>query len=40
MKIRNKNGLIHAAFSALDTPPGAFGSATLRSLDYSFSRTN
>src|ERR1700737_1721339 len=34
MKIRNKKGRIHAAFSALDIPPGPFGSATLRSLVY------
>jgi hypothetical protein len=34
MKIRNRNGLIHAAFSALDTPPEAFGSATLLFLVY------
>jgi len=37
MKIRNKNGLIHAAFSAFDTPPGPFGSTTLASLGYRFS---
>jgi hypothetical protein len=32
MKIRNKNGRIHAAFSAFDTPVGALGSTTLLSL--------
>jgi hypothetical protein len=32
MKIRNKNGRIQAAFSAFDTFPGPFGSATLLSL--------
>src|SRR6202158_1626931 len=31
MKIRNKKGRIHAAFSAFDTPPGPFAT-TLRSL--------
>src|SRR5260370_40841017 len=36
MKIRNKNGRIHGALSAFDTPPGPFGSATLRSLAFSF----
>src|SRR5258705_492222 len=36
MKIRNKNGRIHGAFSAFDTPPGPSGSATLRSLAFSF----
>src|ERR1700739_4440445 len=32
MKIRNRNGLIHAAFSALEMPLSPFGPATLRSL--------
>src|SRR5882724_5227017 len=32
MKIRNKNGRSHAAFSALDTPLGPFASATSLSL--------
>src|SRR6476646_986956 len=36
MKIRNRNGRIHGAFSAFDTPPGPFGSATLRSLVFRF----
>jgi len=40
MKIRNKNGRIHGALSAFDTPPGPFGSATLHSLAFSFSGTN
>src|ERR1700681_4608160 len=31
MKIRNKNGRIHAALSAFDTPVGALGSTTLLS---------
>src|SRR6266496_5353577 len=31
MKIRNRNGRTHAAFSALDTTFGAFNSATLLS---------
>ncbi|HEX9586892.1 MAG TPA: hypothetical protein VGA15_04015, partial [Bradyrhizobium sp.] len=33
-----KKGRIHAAFSALETLPGAFGSATLSSLAACFSR--
>src|SRR5882724_1704714 len=32
MKIRNRNGRSHAAFSALDTPLSRFSSATSRSL--------
>jgi hypothetical protein len=32
MKIRNKNGRIHTAFSALDTLPGFWASATFLSL--------
>src|SRR5258707_15683663 len=32
MKIRNRNGRSHAAFSALDTMLGPFASATSRSL--------
>ena len=33
MKIRNKNGRIHAAFSALDTRDWALGSTKLLSLN-------
>jgi hypothetical protein len=40
MKIRNKNGRIHAAFSAFDTPPGAFDSANFLSLASRFSSQN
>src|SRR4051795_365550 len=35
MKIRNRNGRTHAAFSALDTMLGPFASATSRSLAIS-----
>src|SRR6202011_3127160 len=38
MKIRNRNGLIHAAFSAFDTAEGPFASATPRSLVTRFHR--
>src|SRR3984893_19581016 len=38
MKIRNRNGLIHAAFSAFDTAEGPFASATPRSLVIRFRR--
>jgi hypothetical protein len=38
MKIRNRNGRSHAAFSALATPPSPFGSATRRSLASHFLR--
>jgi hypothetical protein len=40
MKIRNKRGRIHAALSALETPPGLFGSTTLLFLVLCFSGTN
>src|ERR1700676_3778987 len=38
MKIRNRNGLIHAAFSTFDTAEGPFASATPRSLVTRFHR--
>src|ERR1700740_2909098 len=34
MKIRNRNGRIHAAFSAFDTVPWALGSGKFRTLIY------
>ena len=37
MKIRNRNGRTHAAFSAFDTPLSRFSSATSRSLMIVFS---
>jgi hypothetical protein len=36
MKIRNKNGRIHAAFSAFDTAPGFCGSTNFLSLLIGF----
>jgi hypothetical protein len=36
MKIRNRNGRTHAAFSAFDKPLSGFSSATFRSLNYLF----